>query len=74
MKAGWKTTEFWVTLASVALTSLSLFGYITPEDYSGTNQAAQNIVMCVFSAINSALYIHSRLNLKRMERMLDKPQ
>jgi hypothetical protein len=72
MKPGWQTSEFWITIASVIITSLSVFGYIQPEDFNGTNLAAQNIVLTIFSSVNSFLYIYSRLNLKRMERFGNK--
>jgi hypothetical protein len=72
MKDGFKTTEFWLTVASVAVTVGSVTGVIGTDDVTGVLHAAQNIVLTVFSLCSSILYIYGRLNLKRMERLGNK--
>lgn len=60
MKPGFKTTEFWVTLATNLIGLLVLFGVVGPEQQEELVQAAGGLV----SAISSAAYAISRGNAK----------
>lgn len=64
MKPGYKSTEFWLTVASLLVTVGSITGVIGTDDVSGVLQAAQNIVLAVFSAISAAIYIWGRVMVK----------
>lgn len=70
LKPGYKTTEFWVLLASKVLSLLALLGVIAPTDVSTLNDAAAKL----FSALGVILvqgvliwhYISQRSNLKQL--------
>lgn len=69
MKPGYKTTEFWVTLISQALSVLVLLRIITPQDETTLGGALTNAVAAVFALLTSAKvvgdYLRSRTALKQ---------
>ena len=67
MKPGIKTTEFWITVASIATTVATLAGAIGPDDAAGVSKAATDIVVAIFSIVTRAAYIWGRFMLKMKE-------
>jgi len=68
MKAGWKTSEFWIVLLGQALTLLALTGAISVGDKEHLETALANAVTAVFTILGSTVvvsrYIRSRSALK----------
>lgn len=71
MTPGWKTTEFWTTILSKALTLLALFGFVNVNDSKTLEEALGKCVAAVFLFLANAQivtrYIQSRLTLKAGE-------
>ena len=68
VKPGRKTTEFWVTLTSVALGLLMTMGWVKPEQVDTAVpwiEMVQQIVGAVLTALASAGYAMSRGMAKR---------
>ena len=58
IRPGWKTTEFWVTVAVQMVGLAAIFGYITPEQQNVLTDAAiqqGGIVSMVAAAFGYAL-------------------
>jgi hypothetical protein len=68
MKAGYQTTEFWLTLTSQLLGLLTLFHVISPQDSGTLTTAVANGITAIFTIVACARvvlgYIESRTNLK----------
>jgi hypothetical protein len=60
MKAGWKTTEFWLTIAAMLLGILAALGYITPEQQTALNAALVQILGGLMVALSAFGYQLSR--------------
>jgi len=54
MKAGWRTTEFWLTLAAVALGGGVALGVVTPDQQGITLTGIGAIVESAKEAIGAA--------------------
>lgn len=63
-KAGWKTSEFWVTLVTAVSGVLVALGVIDVQG-SDTVQAAAQIVAASVTGIVSAVYTAARVLLKK---------
>lgn len=68
MKAGWKTSEFWLALVGPTLTALVLFGLISTETHKTLEAALGEIIVGIVGAASSAFvairYIAARESLK----------
>ena len=65
MKSGYKTTEFWVTLASLVCGILVTVGVLTPEQQSSIVGAISKIAGGIISIIPTIAYIWSRTKIKQ---------
>jgi len=65
MKSGWKTTEFWLTIASAVIGLLAVFGLITPEQASASTEQLVKIIGVIVPAIAAAGYSASRGQAKK---------
>jgi len=68
MKPGWKTTEFWVTMATSVLGLLALTGTLTPEKSSELTKQLLPIIGVLVPAIVGAGYSVSRGTAKRNQK------
>lgn len=68
MKAGWKTTEFWMTIVVTAVGLLAALGVIGPADRPNVEGALQQMVQSVAGFIAAAIalwrYIKGRVDVK----------
>ena len=64
MKAGWKTTEFWITVAVQIIGLLALAGIFTSEQADQWIKMAETAGALVGMAIANAGYSISRSNAK----------
>lgn len=64
MKAGIKTTEFWVTVCVQIVGLLAAFGVFTPEQTSGLVKMIPMLVGLVTMAVSQLGYAVSRGNTK----------
>ena len=64
MKAGYTTTEFWLTLIGQAVSLLVMTGVIPSGDVDGINSAASKIVAGAFAAWTLGHYIKGRSQVK----------
>lgn len=68
MKEGYKTTEFWITLASQLLSVLVLLGLVSATDSTTLNGAVAQVITSVFVVIGNLsviiTYIKARTYLK----------
>lgn len=62
---GWKTTEFWVMLCSVAFGILILFGVITNTESNSILAYVNNIAGSLVTIVSVASYILSRGKAKQ---------
>ena len=60
MKAGWKTSEFWVSLATAAGGLLVAFGFIGPESEEVIIQAVGQMAGAIIAGLSALGYAHSR--------------
>lgn len=60
MKAGYKTTEFWLTLAVQVMAVLVTLGVITPEQQSIFADSLEKILGALVMAISAGSYAISR--------------
>ena len=65
IKQGYKTTEFWVTIGSMAVTVAGFAGVFAPGDVEGVNNAVGQLVTAVFSGVAAVAYIVGRVQLKK---------
>lgn len=56
---GWKTTEFWITAALVALTA------VVDTDLIGPNSVATKIILSIIAVLKAVGYTHARTALKK---------
>lgn len=67
-KAGWKTSEFWLTISMQVISLLVMFGVIASEDTGTITDAVKDIITSAFALISSAIvlwkYIQGRVDLK----------
>lgn len=68
LKAGWKTSEFWITLGSQALALLVIFGVITSGDSQFIGEQIGKVVGAVFALVGvfwqTKSYVEGRSSLK----------
>lgn len=68
IKPGYKTTEFWISLAANVVALLVIMGIVTPESQADLVEATSRIVEGVFAVITSVTaiiaYIRSRTKVK----------
>jgi hypothetical protein len=68
MKAGYQTTEFWLTLTSQLVGLLTLFHVISPQDSGTLTTTIAHGITAIFTIAACARvvlsYIESRTNLK----------
>lgn len=60
IKSGWKTTEFWISLGTLACGGLLLFGVISAEQQSALVDAVGKIAGAVISVLAAFGYSLSR--------------
>lgn len=60
LKAGYKTTEFWMTVASFVLGLLMTLGIIGPEQIDSILSYINKTIGAVFTTIPTIVYIISR--------------
>lgn len=64
MKSGWKTSEFWFTLAAVVVNVLVLFGVLQATDVDPIIKAVSQIIGGVFGIVAVGTYNNSRAMVK----------
>lgn len=64
MKPGYKTTEFWITLGTAAITLLSTTGVIDTNQLNLYSDMLTKGILALATLINTALYIYGRIKLK----------
>jgi hypothetical protein len=64
IKAGYKTTEFWVALASALFGILTTTGVFTPDQASDLTAAVGKFSGAIITAITAAAYAISRAKTK----------
>ncbi len=71
-KPGWKTTEFWMALATALISVLVVLGLVSPTDSDAASGAISNAITSIFALVANATviykYIHSRTELKSLDR------
>lgn len=74
MKAGYATSEFWLSIAAQAIALLVLVGIIAPSDQSTVQGSVSDLIKSVFALIVSATnvwkYIQSRIEAKNAAAQL----
>ena len=60
LKSGWKTTEFWVSIATSLAGILTMFGIFTPEKAAALPVAIEQIVGGVVAIVPIVGYVLSR--------------
>ncbi len=74
MKPGYRTTEFWITLATQVLTLLAVTGWISGADRDNLTSAVTQAITAVFSLLTSAgvvkQYIQSRAHVKTAMKLV----
>jgi len=65
IKPGWKTTEFWVMLMSVAFGAMVLFGVITNTESNTILAYINNIMGSLVTIVSVTAYILSRGKAKQ---------
>ena len=63
-KAGYKTTEFWVTIITNLIAVGALFGAISPTDAPPVTEAFVKFVAAVVAIWTNGQYIAGRVSLK----------
>lgn len=64
-KPGYQTTEFWVTMLVNAISSLAIFGVVTPDEGEAAKGNIQEIVTAGTALITNVAYIISRAWVKK---------
>lgn len=68
MKAGWKTSEFWLTVVSSVLAVMVVAGAVKPDESATLSQAVQTAITAVGVVVSNAAivwnYIKSRTDAK----------
>jgi hypothetical protein len=64
IKSGYKTTEFWVALASAVFGILTTTGVFTPDQASDLTAAVGKFSGAIITAISTAAYAVSRAKTK----------
>ena len=68
MKSGWKTTEFWVTMAVNVTTLLVMSGAVTPEQMESAAPwavAVGKAATAIVAVLTNQKYIGARTDLKK---------
>lgn len=65
LKAGWKTTEFWATIAIVILAFIVSIGVITNDQASAIMQVVGSVLALIAGAAPVAIYSKVRETLKK---------
>lgn len=67
-KPGWQTTEFYMTLGTVAITALVIFGYVPQSDADWLKSSLTDVIEKSVALLASAMviwkYISSRTQVK----------
>lgn len=64
MKTGYKTTEFWVSIATAVFGLLTTTGVFTPDQASDLTQSVGTISGAVITAVSTGIYAISRAKTK----------
>ncbi len=64
-KAGIKTSEYWLTLATSAIALLAAAGIIGPDEVTPTVENVKTIVFGIYSLLAVIAYIKGRVDLKK---------
>jgi len=72
LKSGWKTTEFWVAIATAVFGLLTTTGVFTPEQASDLTVAVGKFSGAIITAVTTAAYAISRGRAKSTE--IKKPE
>jgi len=73
MKPGWKTTEFWKSIATNIIGLLAVLGVFTPEQSSDLIQAVGELAGAIILAISTGSYAISRGMAKKEDDNKHKP-
>lgn len=68
MKPGWKTTEFWITIATSILGLLAFTGVLTPDRSSELTKQLLPLIGVLVPAVVGAGYSVSRGTAKRNQK------
>jgi hypothetical protein len=63
-KPGYKTTEFYVTIATLAITLAAASGKVSQADVPGLNAAAGQAISSIIGLVTAIAYIWSRTKVK----------
>lgn len=74
MKAGYRTTEFWIALASQVLGILVILGVITPEQQGAVVEGLNQIIGAALMVASSFGYSISRGMAKQKSEDERKPE
>ena len=69
LKAGIKTSEFWLTVVTSILSILVMAGVIGPEDSNRVGSIAKDTFSGIVAIVSIVSYVVSRLKLKRGESL-----
>lgn len=64
MKAGYKTTEFWVTIGSFVISMLIMLGVLTNEQAEIWQEVIVLLVSAVFATFPAQAYVRGRSQVK----------
>lgn len=72
LRPGWRSSEFWATLAGLLVSALVMFGVVKPHEHQ---EVAETVTQCVAAAVALVTaaaplvtYIKSRTHLKSLEK------
>lgn len=68
MKAGYKTTEFWITLVISIIGMLVMFGVVKPDSQQQLVDSSTQVINAVFAIVPVVAYIIGRSWLKGKEK------
>ncbi len=65
LKSGFKSSEFYVTLAQSITGIFVMLGYLTPQEADGLAQAIVEVIGGLMIIVPTAIYLFGRIALKR---------
>lgn len=65
LKAGWRTTEFWITLAILAIAAFVSWGVITNDQASAIEKIIGTILALIGAGATGTKYMSLRTSLKQ---------
>jgi len=65
IKEGWKTTEFWITIATSTISLLVIVGVLTTEQAALWHEAVLLIIAAIAATITPREYVIGRSALKK---------